>query len=110
MHAFPNCKVASGVFPASIESLDKLVVDVAWSYGVGKNASMTTDETELEDNLVNTNVAIDMFADSDKAKAQDSVKAAMEIMIWFASYGPATQPLGLAEGAVMTETLEGVEL
>lgn len=110
VHAFPNCKVANQILPVSFKSIDKLVLDLEWTYGIGNNTAVSTSKSELEDNLVNTNVAIDIFSDPDKGKAVNTEKAAVEIMVWFAAYGPATQPLGMANGAVESKTVSGVAL
>ncbi|KAK0386443.1 hypothetical protein NLU13_6279 [Sarocladium strictum] len=109
VHAFPNCKVASQVFPASFNNIDKLMLDLEWTYGLGNNTAVSTSKADLEKNLVNTNVAIDIFADPDQNVATDTEKAKMEIMVWFAAYGPATQPLGMATtGIVETQVVEGI--
>ena len=110
VHAFPNCKVANQVLPTSFKSINKLLLDLEWTYGIGNNTAVSTSKTELEENLVNTNVAIDIFSDSDKTKATNTEKAGAEIMVWFAAYGPATQPLGMANGAVESKTVEGISL
>lgn len=107
VHAFPNCKVASQVLPTTFKSIDKLMLDFEWTYGIGNNTSVSTDKQELEDNLVNTNVAIDIFSDPDQNTATNTEKAKMEIMVWFAAYGPATQPLGMAAGVVETKQVNG---
>jgi hypothetical protein len=87
------------------------MLDLEWTYGLGNNTAVSTNKQDLEDNLVNTNVAIDIFADPDKSKATDTEKAKMEIMVWFAAYGPATQPLGMAEtGKIETKVVEGNSL
>lgn len=108
VHAFPNCKVANQILPTSFKSIDKLLLDLEWTYGIGNNTAVSTSKTDLEANLVNTNVAIDIFSDSDKTKATNTEKAGIEIMVWFAAYGPATQPLGMADGPVETRTVEGI--
>lgn len=108
VHAFPNIKVDSNVLPTTLRSLEAIDVDLKWTYGVGNKVSASTDDTELTENLVNTNVAIDMFLDSDRSKAQDSTKAAYEIMVWFAAFGAATQPIGLSEGVITTKVLNGI--
>lgn len=67
----------------------------------------------MKKNLLNANVAMDMFMDSDQKKAQDSADASHEIMVWFAAIGPATQPIGFdVDGAnpLATKTLHGTEL
>lgn len=97
--------------PISLKSLAHIEVDIEWSYGVGNNASKTTDEDALTENETNTNVAIDMFLDSDSKKAQDSTKAKFEVMVWFARFGPSTQPIGLSNpGSLDKQTVEGVDL
>ena len=56
---------------------------------------------------LNANVAIDMFIDSDPNAATSTVDAKYEVMIWLADFGAATQPIGLADGAVKTEDING---
>lgn len=107
VHAFPNIKVDGSVFPAALSNVKSISVDVEWTYGIGNDTASSTDESELKEHSVNANVAIDMFLDSDKKKAQDSTKASYEIMVWLAAIGPATQPLGLAAGAVTTQEVNG---
>lgn len=51
-----------------------------------------------------------MFLDADKTKAADTTKAAYEVMVWLAAFGDATQPIGLAEGALATEVVNGTTL
>ena len=70
-------------------------------YSVG-DANQTTsvlDQAALTAVLANTNVAIDMFVDADSSKASSTEDAKYEIMVWLATLGPATQPLGLDQGA-----------
>lgn len=98
------------MFPAELSTIGSVNIDIEWTYGVGNDSSKTTDDADLEDNNTNTNVAIDMFLDSDKTKAQDSTKATYEVMVWLAAFGPATQPIGLSDGAVDTTTLNGTTL
>lgn len=111
MHAFPNVKVDSGVFPSAIKDIDEIILDFEWTYAVGNSTAETqTDEDELEGNNVNANVALDLFLDKDKEKAQNSEEAAMEIMVWFAAFGPATQPIGMDGEVLDTQELGGTEL
>lgn len=56
---------------------------------------------------VNTNVAIDMFLDDDMNSAQSTTQAKYEIMVWLATIGAATQPIGLATGAVADAVING---
>jgi hypothetical protein len=109
VHAFPNVKVDNQVFPATIKDLKGMVIDLEWTYGVGKEAVDKTDEAELTASEVNANVAIDIFLDSDKEQSQESSKANWEIMVWLAAFGPATQPIGLAEGDLKTQEVNGTE-
>ena len=110
VHAFPNIKVDGSVFPVELSSISSIKVDIEWTDGVGNDTASSTDETALTANSVNTNVAIDMFLDSDKTSAEDSTKAKFEMMVWLAAFGAATQPIGLSAGAVTTETVNGTTL
>jgi hypothetical protein len=110
VHAFPNIKVESSVLPAGLRSLELVNFELQWTYGVGNEAAASTDVQQLTDNLVNANVAIDMFVDSDPTNAQSSTKAQYEIMVWFADFGSAAQPLGLDQGVVSTQVLDGTTL
>ncbi|KAF6814717.1 xyloglucan-specific endoglucanase [Colletotrichum plurivorum] len=115
VHAFPNIKVDGSTLPMEISKVSQIKVDVEWSYGVGNYttdgaAATKTDKTALVDeNLTNTNVAIDMFLDDDKDAAKDSTKAEYEVMVWLATFGLATQPIGYeaGTGVLATETVNG---
>lgn len=109
VHAFPNIQLnAEGtMFPASISSITNIPVDVEWTYGIGNSSANQTDVAGMTAALVNTNVAIDMFLDSDKQNAQSSTDAKYEIMVWLGTIGAATQPIGLADGAVLTQVING---
>lgn len=82
-------------------------VDVEWTYGIGNKSANSTDVTGMAAALVNTNVAIDMFLDSDKTKSQSSTDAKYEIMVWLCTIGSATQPIGLAQGPVSAQVING---
>ncbi|CAM1501253.1 Fc.00g104150.m01.CDS01 [Cosmosporella sp. VM-42] len=110
VHAFPNIEVDSDVLSVALSDLANLNLDVEWTYGVGKKPTASIDEQTLTENLVNTNVAVDMFLDSDKTKARDPTKAGFEVMVWLAMFGPATQPLGYDKNnPVETMEIEGVK-
>ncbi|CAG7559681.1 unnamed protein product [Fusarium equiseti] len=118
VHAFPNIKVDGDVFPAKLSDIDKIDIDFEWTYAIGNGsakgakAATKTDLTDLKDHLLNANVAMDMFMDKDKTKAQNSEDASHEIMVWFAAIGPATQPLGFnvdGSNPLATKTLHGTE-
>lgn len=105
VHAFPNIMVDK-VLPVGLDDMQELYFNVHWTYGVGDTIAETTDEDELTSNSVNTNVAIDMFFDSDKETALNSTNAKYEVMIWFATFGAATQPYGYPN-VVTTRELNG---
>ncbi|TDZ13576.1 putative xyloglucan-specific endo-beta-1,4-glucanase A [Colletotrichum spinosum] len=114
VHAFPNVKVDGTVLPIAISALSQIAVDVEWSYSVGNYttdgaAATKTDEAALTENDTNTNVAIDMFLDDDKEAAKDSTKAEYEVMVWLATFGAATQPIGYEAGAgvLATQAING---
>ncbi|KFA66793.1 hypothetical protein S40285_08828 [Stachybotrys chlorohalonatus IBT 40285] len=111
VHAFPNVKVDNQVFPARIQDIDRIDLDFEWTYVLGNDTSATTStsEAELDEHSVNANVALDIFIDSDRERSQNSSAASAEIMVWFAAFGPATQPIGLIEGSLANLTVNGTE-
>lgn len=110
MHAFPNIMLDSDILPVDLRRLRSIDLTVEWTYGVGNKPAARTDESELAAQDVNANVAIDLFVDSDKSQSTKTSDARYEIMIWFAGFGAATQPLGLAKGSVGTQTINGTTL
>lgn len=107
VHAFPNIQVDTKVLPATINSISKVDIDLEWSYGIGNETTTASTLADLTADNLNTNVAIDMFIDSDKTTAQNPAKAKYELMVWFAAYGSATQPIGFGPVPVSTKTLDG---
>ncbi|KAJ9209410.1 CAZyme family GH12 [Paecilomyces variotii] len=107
VHAFPNAEIGGKTLPVLMSDVQHLMLDLEWTYGVGDSAAATTDIAQLTDQSVNTNVAIDMFFDSDKAISGNSTEAKCEVMIWFATVGDAAQPIGLNKGIVSSKTLNG---
>lgn len=95
------------MFPTTISKIQSIPVDVEWTYGLGTTAANTTDITTMAAANVNTNVAIDMFLDADMNSAQSTTQAKYEIMVWLATIGSATQPIGLDAGVVATEVING---
>lgn len=110
MHAYPNVQVGGDALPVELQTLQHAYLATEWSYAVGNDAVVTTNEALLTQNLVNTNVAVDMFLDNDKANSQNSSKAAYEVMVWFAAFGDAAQPIGLQSGVVTTQLVNTTTL
>ena len=101
VHGFPNIKLDSeGTFPVRISDIAAVNVDAEWMYSVGEAPAPALDPTYFSSSqaLINTNVAIDMFLDTNPNNAQDTGKAKYEIMVWLATFGTATQPIGLKDG------------
>jgi hypothetical protein len=97
------------VLPVELQQMAELNLNFQWSYGVGNRSTASTDSAALNAADVNANVAIDMFFDKDSSRAQDSQKADYEVMIWFAAFGPSTQPIGYGS-VVTTHVLDGTTL
>lgn len=110
VHAFPNIKVDGDVLPAKLQSVSSIGIDMAWTMRLDNKTGASTSIQELTAANVNSNVAIDMFLDRDKSRAVDSEKAKYEVMVWFASIGPATFAIGQENGTVTTKTLDGTKL
>ncbi|POR35419.1 Endoglucanase-1 [Tolypocladium paradoxum] len=106
VHAFPNIMVDGGVFPVGIKSVSQIDIDLTWTMRTDNNTG-PTDEVALAAATVNANVAIDMFMDRDKSKAEDSAKAMYEVMVWFAAYGDTTHTVGQDTGTVTALNLNG---
>ncbi|KAJ5168862.1 uncharacterized protein N7482_004456 [Penicillium canariense] len=107
VHAYPNIMV-DDVLPVELGNMSQVNIDVHWTYGVGNTAASSTDISALTAEDLQTNVAIDMFFDTDKAIAQNSTQAKYEVMVWFLEFGASAQPIGLNDGVVTTRTLNGV--
>lgn len=111
MHAFPNVKLEKNdTLPAQIGDIQSIPISVQWSYGLGNYIHNTTNDTNIEAAKVNTNVAIDMFIADAKGDAGSTTKSDYEIMIWFARWGDATDPIGLAQGSKATHVINGTTL
>jgi hypothetical protein len=85
-------------------------LEVDWTYAVGDEPAALTDVQALTGVALNGNVAIDMFLDSDPTNAQNNSKAKYEVMVWFADFGAAAQPIGLANKVVTTLVVNGTSL
>ncbi|KAE8383209.1 concanavalin A-like lectin/glucanase domain-containing protein [Aspergillus bertholletiae] len=105
VHAFPNIMV-NDVLPASVADIQHLNLDIHWTYAMGSKPANKTDETELQDANVMTNVALDMFFDADIKTATNVSRAKYEMMVWFASFGDA-KPFGYNDGIVRKKGLNG---
>ncbi|KEF61504.1 uncharacterized protein A1O9_03071 [Exophiala aquamarina CBS 119918] len=108
VHAFPNIKLdPDDVFPIEIAKVAAIDFAADWAYGVGDVKPNTTNVNDLLAADVNSNVAIDMFLDSDPTKATSSVDAKYEVMVWLGVFGVATEPIGLKQGALKTQAING---
>jgi hypothetical protein len=107
VHAFSNIKVDSNVFPVEISKVSTINFETEWYYGVGNDRPTAVDVAALTAVQLDANVAVDMFLDSDPTKATDVTQAKYEVMIWFAQYGASTQQIGLAEGAIANQVVNG---
>ncbi|KAG4427287.1 hypothetical protein IFR05_017230, partial [Cadophora sp. M221] len=102
VHAYPNVQVKTSI-PILLSTIKTIALSTSWTYGVGNTAAAKTDEAAMIANAANTNVAIDMFLDSDQKAAENSSKASYEVMVWFATFGSAAEPIGLIAGSVASE-------
>jgi len=109
VHAFPNAQLNSSEIPIKVSDLKTLVVDVAWNYAAGSLVSQTTDQDALTNINLNANIAVDMFLDDDKTKAQNSSIASVEVMVWLGHFGDAVQPIGQANGAQDAASINGTD-
>lgn len=106
VHAFPNAKLTVSEIPVTLSNVSSLTLDVEWSYGVGNTAAPngTVDPT-LDAAGLNANVCVDMFLDPVEAQSGLTDKAAYEVMVWLGRWGPATLPIGYAQGVAVILTV-----
>ncbi|OAL24325.1 hypothetical protein AYO22_05701 [Fonsecaea multimorphosa] len=107
VHAFPNIKMDSDVFPIEISQVSAINFETEWYYGVGDDRPEAMNVADLTAASLDANVAIDMFLDSDPDKATDTVQAKYEVMIWLGQFGASTQQIGLQQGAIATQVVNG---
>lgn len=86
--------MVNDVLPVQLDKMTAIDLDFSWTYGLGNTVAQSTSVTDLVAHSVNTNVAIDMFFDTDPTTAQDSTKANYEVMVWFAQIGPMAKAIG----------------
>ena len=108
MHAFPNIKL-DDVFPVAVRDVSKIDLDMQWIMRMD-NDTGSTDEAGLRASAVNSNVAVDMFMDSDRTKAADSTRARFEVMVWFAAFGDGAKTVGEDNPAVASYNFNGTVL
>ncbi|KAL2064672.1 hypothetical protein VTL71DRAFT_3810 [Oculimacula yallundae] len=108
VHAYPNAQLESTIMPIKVRDIQHINIEMHWTYGLGTEAAVSTNVSELIQHDVNTNVAIDMFLDNEVGNSQSSTKARYEVMVWFARFGNNTYPIGYsANETVSTYELNG---
>jgi hypothetical protein len=89
-HAYPHITFNSAHLPVLLSSLANLTLAAKWNMSV---ASSPAPGTNLSDQGVMANVAIDLFADLNKTASLVEAQASYEIMVWVNVIGGA-KPLG----------------
>lgn len=109
VHSFPHIKFNSKMLPIALGDMSALQLSGSWSFVAGDTASKDPafDADGLIENSVTANVAIDMFADEDVAKAQNETLAKYEILIWLGTIGNP-YPLGWNQ-STWDYTLDGAQ-
>ncbi|KAF9245485.1 CAZyme family GH12 [Penicillium roqueforti] len=107
VHGYPNIRV-DDVLPKAMDTISELYLDLHWTYGVGDEIAESTDVEALAAETLATNVAIDMFLDTDADKAKNETNAKFEVMVWFWMSNEIAQPHGWGS-PVINRTLEGTK-
>jgi hypothetical protein len=89
-HSYPHITFNSAHLPVVLSSLTNLTVAGKWNMSV---ASSPAPGTNLSDEGVMANVAIDLFADLNATTSLVEAQASYEIMVWISIFGGA-KPLG----------------
>ena len=109
VHAFPNAMIELpeilNTTTVQLSNLTSVPVNLAWSYGIGKDVAVSTDGPSLVDAELNANVCFDMFLDQDPQQAIMTNTSTYEVMVWFGAYGLSTQPIGKLQGVVTSTTI-----
>ncbi|CAK7563855.1 MAG: hypothetical protein SEPTF4163_001734 [Sporothrix epigloea] len=105
--------------PSSAAEPSPAATSAAAASKPAKQASTTTTGTKpaaskaiqgrsFNDVTFSANVAVDMFFDANAEHASLTGKAAYEVMVWLAQFGEYTDPIGIADGPVAWQILNGV--
>ncbi|KAJ5124763.1 Glycoside hydrolase family 12 [Penicillium bovifimosum] len=105
VHGYPNIRV-DDVLPKALDEISELNLDLHWTYGLGDEPAESTDVQTLKDENLSTNVAIDMFLDSDAEIAKNGSNAKFEVMVWFWMSSETAQPHGWGK-PVIKRNVEG---
>ncbi|TID27752.1 glycoside hydrolase family protein [Venturia nashicola] len=107
VHAFPNAKLDINTLPIQLSSFTSLDLDVDWHYAVGNENTTVSTADELATHGLNANVCVDMFFGATGALSGSTTSSTYEVMVWLGQYGAATQPIGLASGALQEVSVNG---
>jgi hypothetical protein len=111
VHAFPNAKLdLPNTLPIQLSNFDNLNIDVDWHYAVGNDNATVSTSSELSIGGLNANVCVDMFFAAEATLSASTTNATYEVMVWLGQYGAATQPIGLATGALKSVSVNGTIL
>ena len=87
IHSFPSVVLNSKVLPVKIANITSLQVDASWAIVPSGTDANTTDADVLANVNARTDVALDMFLDTDAVTSSNTTSAGTEIMVWQADYG-----------------------
>ena len=119
VRGFPNIGLRTKALPVQVRDLRSLNISAAWtlaplspSNGVSTDPTSEPDSGALEDIDVETNVCLDVFADSDEARSLDFGDQKYEIMVWFAAFGSGAKPVGntIPLSPPVVSMIQGTEL
>ncbi|KAK0716394.1 concanavalin A-like lectin/glucanase domain-containing protein [Lasiosphaeris hirsuta] len=97
VHSYPHVKLGSPLLPLQFHDIGSLQVNAEWGMNLDAGPTpapnLTLDTAGLTKTQCRANVALDIWADVDPAKAGNETVAGMEIMVWLGVFGDV-QPLG----------------
>ncbi|WPA98044.1 uncharacterized protein RHO25_002655 [Cercospora beticola] len=104
VHAYPHVELRSERLPLQLGELRTLKIAASWSLAPvslidGTSQDPTTEPVAgaLEDNDVQANVVLDVFADADVEKSRTPAQQTYELMVWVGVFGNASWPIGMNE-------------
>ncbi|CAK7207283.1 hypothetical protein SEUCBS139899_010093 [Sporothrix eucalyptigena] len=109
--ATATTKATTTTTPAAAVATSSSSADTESSSTASAAVSATTKSVvarSVNDVTFSANVAVDMFFDADAEVAGLTSNATYEVMVWFAQFGEYTDPIGITDGIVASQVVNGV--
>jgi hypothetical protein len=98
VHSFPHAQLNSELLPVQLSYLSSLQIGANWTMNPSDDLSPSYDQgswapDDNSEDTIEANVALDLFLDPDRQRANVTKLPMYEIMVWFTA-GPGVEPIG----------------